>query len=362
MEALVKFGHQDGDVEIREIPEKKISPDKILIEIKAAGVCGSDIYAWRGMHRWQIKLPIVLGHEFCGIVAQVGDQVNDFQPGERVVCEPSAEICGKCIYCLSGNYNLCPYRRSYGTMVDGAFTSFVVARPHILHRIPPNISFEHAAMTEPISVVYNALVEKNITKPYELVVIQGPGSIGLLALQVARILGAGKIIVLGLDIDVDRLKVAKKLGADYIINVQRDDPHELTSSLSDGFGADLIIDCTGVSAMLKNILELEGIYPISTLNQALELVRPNGRILKIGRGSNYENICPDFIVDKAVTIQGAFSQTYSSWEHALNLLESGQINLNPIISGSYSLSDWKEAFNMMEKGKNVKSIILIDSQ
>lgn len=345
MNALIKFGRQDGDVEIREIPEPAISPNQVLLEVKAAGVCGSDIHMWRNHQSWTIKLPLVLGHEFSGVVAEVGERVKGFQVGERVTCETAAAVCGQCVYCLSGNYNLCPHRLGYGALVDGAFTRYVAARPHILHHLPGNVPFEYAALTEPICVAYNALVEKTTIKPGDLVVIQGPGPIGIMALQVARLNGAGTLVVLGTDADVHRLEVAAELGADHILNIQRQDAVALIRSLGDGFGADLVVDCTGASKALQ---------------QSLALVRPNGRITKIGWGPQPLDFNLDPLVAKAVTLQGAFSHTYPTWERALNLLTTGQINLKPVIGGLYPLNHWQEAFFRMEKGDNVKSVLVME--
>src|SRR5512140_2068133 len=170
MQAVVKFGHQDGEVEIRDVPEPTITPDQVLLDVKAVGVCGSDVHLWHENQSWPIKLPLVLGHEFSGVVAQVGDRVTGFKVGDRVTCETAAVVDGTCIYCLSGQYNLCPNRKGYGNQTNGAFTYYVVARPHILHRLPENVSFEQGALTEPNAVVYNALVEKSSIKPGETVV------------------------------------------------------------------------------------------------------------------------------------------------------------------------------------------------
>ncbi len=343
MRALVKYGRQNGDVEIRDVPEPgKIGPDQVLLEVKAVGVCGSDIHMWREQQSWAIKLPLVLGHEFGGIVADVGERITGFKTGERVVCETAAQVCGQCVYCLSGNYNLCPTRLGYGALADGAFTQYVVARPQILHHVPDNVPFEHAALTEPICVAYNALVEKTQMKPGDLVVIQGPGPIGIMALQIVRLRGAGTIVVLGTDADKHRLEVASELGAHYTVNIQHEDAAQLVHSLGDGFGADLVVDCTGVSKALK---------------QSLDLVRPNGRITKIGWGPQPLDFSLDPLVGKAVTLQGSFSHTYPTWERVLGLLSTGQVNLEPVIGGVYSLDEWEEGFSKMEEGHNVKSVL-----
>jgi alcohol dehydrogenase/L-iditol 2-dehydrogenase len=344
MRAVVKYGRQDKNVEVQDVPEPTMGPDQVLIEVRATGVCGSDVHMWREQQSWAVKQPLVLGHEFCGVIADVGTNVSGFKVGQRVACETAAQVCNSCVYCLSGNYNLCPTRLGYGALADGSMTSYVAARPQILHHIPDNVPFEHAALTEPICVAYNALVEKTTMKPGDLVVIQGPGPIGIMALQIVRLRGAGTIVVLGTNADEKRMEVAAELGAHYTVNIQREDAGQLIKSLGDGFGADLVVDCTGVSRALK---------------QSMELVRPNGRITKIGWGPQPLDFSLDPLVGKAVTLQGSFSHTYPTWERVLTLLSTGQVNLNPVIGGIYGLEEWEEAFHKMEVGENVKSVLKI---
>ncbi len=345
MEALVKFGREDKQVEIRDIAQPPDpGPGEVVVEVRAAGVCGSDLHMWRDHQSWTIKLPLVLGHEFCGTIAAVGADVAGFQVGDRVAVETAAEICGNCVFCHAGDYNQCPHRLGYGALYDGSFTRFVTARQGILHRIPANVPFEYAALTEPICVAYNALVEKTpALRPGDTVVIQGPGPIGMMALFLAKLRGASEIIMLGTDVDKQRLGVAEQIGATKTLNIDEDDPIELVRSLGDGYGADLIVDCTGVSIALQS---------------ALEMVRPNGIITKIGWGPQPLNFNLDPLVQKAVTLQGTFSHLYSTWERALGLLSSGQIDLELIIGGVYPLGDWVEAFEEMEAGNNVKSVLL----
>lgn len=345
MQALVKYGRHNGDVELREVDEPSLSRDRVIIDVKAAGVCGSDLHMWREHQSWEIKLPLVLGHEFAGVVADVGEDVTGVKVGDRVACETAETVCGQCVYCLSGNYNLCPNRLGYGALADGAFTRYVSARPQILHKVPDSVPFEHAALTEPICVAYNALVEKTAMRPGDLVVIQGPGPIGIMALQIVRLRGAGTIVVLGTDADEHRLAVASELGAHHTVNIQRQDAGEVVRGLGDGFGADLVVDCTGVSRALQ---------------QSLDLVRPNGRITKIGWGPQPLDFTLDPLVGKAVTLQGSFSHTYPTWERAIGLLSTGQINLEPVIGGVYGLNEWEEAFTRMEEGVNVKSVLRLD--
>ena len=161
MDALIKYGRGDKEVELRDIGQPPDpAPGYVVVEVRAAGVCGSDIHMWRDHQSWEISLPLVLGHEFCGTIAALGPGVDKFNVGDRVAVETAAEICGSCAYCHSGDYNQCPHRLGYGALIDGAFTQYVTARAAILHRIPENVTFEQASLTEPICVAYNALVEK----------------------------------------------------------------------------------------------------------------------------------------------------------------------------------------------------------
>lgn len=345
MQALIKYGRADKNVELRDIPQPADpAPGQVIVQVRAAGVCGSDLHMWREHQSWEVKLPLVLGHEFCGTVAAIGDGVRGFAEGDRVAVETAAEVCGVCAYCHSGDYNQCPQRLGYGALYDGAFTQFVSARQQILHHIPDNVPFEHASLTEPICVAYNALVEKTpVVRPGDRVVIQGPGPIGMMALLVAKLRGAGDIIMLGTRHDKRRLAVASAIGATHTLDIDEHDPLELIRELGDGFGADLVVDCSGVSIALR---------------QAMQLVRPNGIITKIGWGPQPLDFSLDPLVQKAVTLQGSFSHLHATWERALGLLSSGQINLVPIIGGVYPLADWQAAFEQMEAGVNVKSVLL----
>ncbi len=343
MKAVVKYGRSPANVEVRDVSEPTLLPHQVIVAVEAIGVCGSDIHLWHEKQSWQIKLPVILGHEFCGTIAELGSQVKGFQIGERVVVETAAEICGECVYCLSGNYNLCPRRRGYGALIDGAMTRYVAARPQILHRIPENVSFEQAALTEPISVANKALIEKSRINPGDLVVVQGAGAIGILSAQVALLCGAGTVVVLGTDIDTHRLEIARQVGVHHTLNIQKEDPLELVSSLGDGYGAHLVVDCTGVSAALQ---------------QSMQLVRPLGAITKIGWGPQPLNFSLDPLVAKAVTLQGSFSHTFATWERSLRLVSTGQLDISRIIGGVYPLECWADAFTAMESGQNIKSVLV----
>lgn len=344
MKALVKYGLNDGDVELREVPEPELRPGTVLVAARAVGVCGSDIHMWRNGQSWDVALPVTLGHETAGVIAAVADDVTGWAVGDRVVCETAASICGVCALCRTGRYNLCPHREGYGATRDGAFGELLLAEPRVLHRIPDAVTFEQAAMTEPFAVAYNALVERASVTPGDLVVIQGAGAIGALSLLMARLRGAGSTVVLGTPVDEHRLAKLRELGADYTLDVTKEDPAALISSLGDGFGADLVVDATGVSIALR---------------QGLELVRPFGAIAKVGWGPQPLNFSLDPLVAKAVTLYGSFSHTWTTWERVLSLFATGALDTSSVLGGVYELSDWEAAFEHMESGRNIKSVMVM---
>jgi L-iditol 2-dehydrogenase len=157
MRALVKYGNKDGEVEIREAPVPAIGPDDVLLQVKAVGVCGWDIEMWRHKMANPVTVPVIQGHEFCGVINKLGANVKDLKEGDRVVSETAAVICGQCPQCLTGNYHFCPARKGFGYGVDGAFTDYVKVPRRCLHRLPDNISFDHGCLTEPGCVAYQSL-------------------------------------------------------------------------------------------------------------------------------------------------------------------------------------------------------------
>ena len=341
MRALVKFARRDGAVELRDVAEPEPAPGRVLVETEAVGVCGSDVHTWRDTQSWPVMLPVVLGHEIAGRVVDPGG-VPGLEPGDRVVCETAESVCGRCAYCRTGAYNLCPHRRGYGAVADGAFARYLSVRPEIVHAVPANVPAVHAALTEPGCVAYNALVERVRIVPGDLVVVLGVGAIGIMAVQIARIAGAGTIVALGTAVDRRRLEVARQVGAHHVADVAADDPEDLVRGLGDGFGADLVVDCTGVSAALA---------------RSLALVRPLGTIAKIGWGPQPVDCSLDPLVAKAVTLAGSFSHTHRTWERVLALMDTGALRLDPVIGGRYDLDDWEQAFALMEAGVNVKSVV-----
>ena len=342
MTGLVQYELQPQAVELREMAVPEVGEDEVLLRVGAVSVCGSDIHQYHNKQSWPVRVPVVLGHEFCGHVARVGRRVRGFKEGDRVVSETAASICGQCLYCRTGDYNLCPQRSGFGYGTNGAMAEYVRVPERCLHHIPDSLPFERAALTEPCCVGYNAVAIKSHIRPGDMVVVLGPGPIGLLAAEMARLSGAGTLIVSGMSQDGSRLGAARALGVTHAINCEATDLLELIRGLGDGLGADLVVDATGTSVALK---------------PALELVRPGGQITKVGWGPQPLNFSLDPLVQKAITLQGSFSHTFKNWEKVVALLAAGQINLDPIISQVAPLDNWRDCFDGMHAGRYVKAVL-----
>ncbi len=342
MKAVVLYDRKDGCVELRDVPRPQIKEDEVLVQVSFVGVCGSDIHIYHNEVTYQVLPPLILGHEFSGVVIEKGKRVTTVDLGDKVTAETHAYICGSCQYCHSGQYNLCPSRRGYGFGEDGAFAEYVTVPERILHRIPDGVTMEEAAVTEPACVAYNALVEKTTIRPGDLVVILGPGPIGLLCLEMAQLAGAGRTVVSGVSRDAARLELASDLGADHVVDAETADPVALVRELSSGAGADIVVDAAG---------------PSHTLRQSLDMVRRNGQITKIGWGPDPVNFSLDPIIEKCITLQGSFSHTWPTWERCLQLMALGKLRTRPLISHQLPLTQWREAFQMVEDATAVKVLL-----
>ncbi|MCZ6515323.1 MAG: zinc-binding dehydrogenase [Acidobacteria bacterium] len=342
MLGVVHYALREKAIEVRECPMPQIKPDEVLLQVEAVSVCGSEVHHYFNTLSWPVNVPVILGHEFCGVVAEKGSDVRGFAEGDRVVSETAARICGACTYCLTGEYNLCRKRLGFGYGVDGGMAQYVAVPARCLHRLPDRLSFEEAAMTEPTSVAYNAVAVKSQIRPGESVAVMGPGPIGLLCLQMARVCGASPLLMLGVAADRPRLNLARELGADITVDVETENAVEKVNEIGDGLGLHVVIDATGHSAALK---------------QALELVRPGGRITKVGWGPTPLNFSLDPLVQKAVTLQGSFSHNYPMWEQSIKLLAEGKIRTQPLAEKIAPLADWESCVVGMAQREIVKAVL-----
>jgi L-iditol 2-dehydrogenase len=343
--AVVQYALEPMAVEIREVSVPEIGDEDVLLAVGAVSVCGSDVHQAHNTHSWPVNVPVTLGHEFGGTIAKLGRAVRGFREGDRVVSETAAVICGACAMCRSGRYNLCPTRKGFGYGVDGAMAEYVKVPGRCLHHVPDSLSFDLACLTEPHAVAYNAMCVNVTIRPGDVVVVLGPGPIGLLCARMAALSGANPLIMVGLTADAERLETARRLGATHVVNAQVDDLDVLVRDLNP-LGADVVCDASGSSR---------------TLAAALRLVRPDGQVTKVGWSPEPLGVDLNPLVQKNVRLQGSFSHNWPIWERVLHLLASGLTGAEHIIGLRAGLSDWREAFDAMHEGRVIKSVLLPDA-
>ncbi|MCC6416369.1 MAG: zinc-binding dehydrogenase [Opitutaceae bacterium] len=335
--AVVNFAPEAGSVELREITKPEAGENDVILAVEAVGVCGSDLHQWHASHSWPVNYPVVLGPEFGGRIAELGSAVKGWKEGDRAVSETAAVINPDSPLTRAGLYNLDPNRKGFGYGVDGAMTRYVRVPSRCLHHVPDQLAMEQAALTEPCCVAYNAVVNNASIQPGDRVLVLGPGPIGILCAAMAKLQGA-EVALAGLERDRARLEIAAKAyGCEVIIG-----DATAWSKERDGLGVDGVIDAAGASIALKI---------------ALELVRPNGWITKVGWGPQPLNFSIDPLVQKNIRLQGSFSHNWPVWERVLALLTSGQLDVKPITGGVWRLEDWREAFEKMHSGAIVKAVL-----
>jgi alcohol dehydrogenase/L-iditol 2-dehydrogenase len=337
--AVVNYAPQPGAVELREIEVPAPAEDEVLLDVAAVSVCGSDVHQWQARNSWPVRHPVVLGHEFCGTVRDVGPRVKGFAPGDRVVCETHAIVDPDGPLARAGLYQLDLGRRGYGAVVDGAMRPTMPVPARILHRLPAHVPDEHAALTEPACVAYSTVAVHSDVKPGDRIVVLGPGPIGILCAAMARLRGA-EVAIVGLEADERRLGVAAAYGCLRFRSGA--EALQAWARERDGAGVDGVVDAAGHSAALA---------------EAMALVRPAGFITKVGWGPQPVGVSLDPIVQKGVRLQGSFSHNWPVWERVIALLASGVLDVAPLIGGVFPLREWKAAFERMERGEIVKAVL-----
>jgi L-iditol 2-dehydrogenase len=346
MIALRKIGKGDGFIELQNIPEPSITPDEVMIEVEAAGICGSDLKIWHDHHPYWP--PVTLGHEFSGEIVEVGSEVKNWTVGDRVVAMPHTRSCGRCALCLSGNIHICPEKRSIGWGIDGAMTKYLRMPAKLLLGIPEGISYEEAAVAEPLAVAVNAVLLRSRVEPGDFVVVFGPGPIGFLSALVARAGGASTVVLVGVEKDSQvRLARAQDAGVSLTVNVERD-PNivERIMDMTKGVGADLVIEASGSR---------------SAIGASVQMVRRLGRVAALGvSGTDNVPVPWDNAMFKACDLMFNFSTTYQSWDRALRLMGMGAVDVRHAISEVKPLAEWHSVFGNLEAGNGIKSMLVPD--
>jgi L-iditol 2-dehydrogenase len=342
MEALVKTKKGKGFLAVQNVDDPVLGDGDVLLRVKAAGICGTDLHIQED--RFHYVPPVILGHEFSGEIIAKGKNVVGYEIGERVVAEPHKGGCGACRYCLTGEVEVCREKKAIGYKIDGCFASLLALPATSLHRIPDDLTYEQAALTEPLAVVVKAVLERGKVEPEDFVMVSGCGPIGLLAAAAAKAEGARAVMITGTDGDEKlRLPVARELGIHHVVNVQKENPLEKVLDLTHGAGADLVVEASGAEPAIR---------------QAFDIIKIDGRICGLGLTGRESIPIPwDAAIKKAAKVICSFSSNWTSWERAISLMSSGKVKVDPLITATFPLKEWQHAFEMLAKLDAIKILL-----
>jgi len=329
--------------EYSDFPDPAAGDDEVLIRVKACGICGSDVHGFTGKTGRRIP-PLIMGHEAAGVVEDAGKNVNGFEKGDRV-CFDSTVYCNKCQPCLNGLYNRCDKRQVLGVSTPefkrhGAFAEYVAVPWWIVSKIPDNMSFIQAALLEPASIGTHASNRAPISADDTVVVIGG-GTIGLFILQAARLRGAAKVIVV--DINEFRLDLASKLGADKVINPLKYDLRETIFKETQDKGADVTLEAVGYA---------------QTFRDGVSVTKTGGYLVAVGNLEKATEFNLQELVARELTFTGSYASS-GEFRDCIELVASGKINVEPLISDVLPLEDGPGAFERLHKAEeNLLKIVL----
>ncbi|MEM3703976.1 MAG: alcohol dehydrogenase catalytic domain-containing protein [Candidatus Bathyarchaeia archaeon] len=338
MKAAVLYGPYNLVLEYVDKPRAKAG--EVLVKVRATGICGTDVETYHG--KYQVKYPIIMGHEAAGEVVEVGEDVKKVSVGDKIVIDPIF-YCGKCYLCLMGKQNLCINGGLLGRDLGiGAYAEYTVLPENHVFKVPDNVSYEEASVIQLLTTVYHGHKRIRIM-PNNSVAILGQGASGLLHTRLAKISGAKPIIVTARS--EWKLELAKKYGADVAVNSKAEDPVKAILQNTDNRGSDVVIDAVGTT---------------ETFKQAISAVRPGGTVLSFGiltEQVNELNLFPLYF--KELHIVGSRASTADEFEPCIKLVAGGEINVNPLITHIFELEKLREGFDLMDKhpGKVLRAII-----
>jgi L-iditol 2-dehydrogenase len=341
MKALLMRKYKE--LELADLPVPSIGPAELLVRVRACGICGSDVHGFDGS-TGRRQPPIIMGHEAAGVVEEVGREVAEFKPGDRVTFD-STVYCGNCYFCRRGDINLCDRRQVLGVSCNefrrhGAFAEYVAVPERICAKLPDEVPFEHAAMIEAVSIAVHAV---NIT-PIPLAasaVVVGSGMIGLLAVQALRLAGCGKLIAV--DIDEAKLEMAGRLGADVRLNARNTDVPAAVRELTGGRGADVALEVVGANE------------PVQT---AIASVRKGGVVTLVGNLSPKVDLPLQTVVTRQIRLQGSCASS-GEYPACIELLAKGAIQVQPLISAVAPLAEGPSWFDRLyNREPNLMKVIL----
>ena len=341
MKALVKERPGPG-LSLLDIEKPQIkNPDDVLFKVEYCGVCVGEVkvYDWS---EWAasdstLELPTVMGHEVAAVVEEVGGGVKDFKPGDRITVDVFIH-CGRCYHCRTGHSNVCDNREIYGKR-RGAYAEYAVLPERVLCKVPDKLSMEEVALLENLGVAVHA-VEHAPHAPGDLAVILGCGPIGIMA---AQTLGAEGVNVVLTDMVGPRLAMAEEIGGGTVIDIKKEDPVEKIGDMTDGRGADFILEAAATQ---------------SALDQAFDMVKTRGTIVTIGSFDQPVTYNPFFkMTRREVRLVSSIGRTWETWRRMMQLIESDSLNLKPFITKILPIEQYQEGFDLV-KSHNVMKVLL----
>jgi L-iditol 2-dehydrogenase len=327
VQALAKVRTGPDSLALVERPAPVAGPGEAVLAVQAAGICGTDVHI--AADEYRVAIPVVLGHELCGIVESVGDAVDAALVGARFVVDPRLSSCEGCDACHTGHPNLCSDLRAIGVAVDGGFASHVVVSAGGLHEVPDSLPSHEATLAEPLACVCNCLLDPPAITPGDTVLVVGPGPIGLLVAQVARSSG-GRVTILGTSRDRIRLDIAQALGFEAL-----ETDHAPDSVF------DVVVECSGAA---------------SGIAYALTHATPRGRYVQVGLVGRPVEVPFDEICLRELSVRTGVGSTPRTWSLALRLIRSGELELSPLITHRVALEDWEGAFDLVTRAGGLKVV------
>lgn len=340
MKALVKTKYGNNCMQYMDVPEPVVGDDDIKVKVYACGICGTDIHLMRD--EYPSQPPIITGHEFSGVVVEAGKNVRKFRLGDRIVTLTAVDTCEECVWCRLGLRMLCNERKSVGSGCNGGFAEYVVIPAKYAFHIPVGVSLKSAALAEPLACVCRGVCERTSIRAGDYVLVSGAGIMGMLTAQVAMANG-GVVIMTGLERDVERFRLAKKLGVLETISVEQGDPLSRIRELTEDMGAHVAFECSGAAASAEF---------------CLSALRKTGAYMQIAIPGKPILFNMDLALYKEISISNSYASEYTSWQIALRLLEKKRISTDDMISSTLPLCDWEKGFQMTLQKKEFKVLLM----
>jgi len=338
MKAIVHTGPEEVEVQERERPTP--AAGEVLVKVHSAGLCGSDAHAflYEGGYEW-ILIPRVMGHEYAGEVVEVGDDVDQFDVGQKVIEEP-IHYCGGCFQCKNDQENVCQDFHITGMHSDGAYTNYTAVDRKFLHAVPDGVPLGEAALTEPTSVAARAVLDRSDVTAGDTVLVEGPGPIGVLTALIADSVGTN-VVVSGLNRDtVYRLPLLEDQGIETV-NVAERDMESVVEEYTGGIGFDAVFDATGHRSGVKD---------------GMEYVRKGGQIVVVGIPNENSDLFFAPLIRGEVDVVPSYGSKWRNFEQALRMMEGGAIDVGAIADTSFDIGEPEAAFHAFLKSETCKPV------